>query len=64
MIAKEPSLKNFSFIKKNLLNFQNFTPLKSKLKIKNSKKQWSSRCALVYTSVHEKYFSVHRKIVK
>ena len=26
--------------------------------------QWSSRCAPVYTSVHENYFTVHRKICK
>ena len=27
-------------------------------------KQWLSRCAPVYTSVHENYFTVHRKVCK
>ena len=26
--------------------------------------QWSSRCAPVYTSVHEHFFTVHKKICK
>ena len=26
--------------------------------------QWSSRCAPVYTSVHENYFTVHKNICK
>ena len=41
-----------------------FKPKKISRSDLNTADQWSSRCAPVYTSVHENYYTVHRKIVK
>ena len=36
----------------------------AQLKCVNRLNQWSPRCTPVHTSVHENYFTVHRKICK
>ena len=59
----EEFFSNIKEFYKNVLKKSNF---KYNLSYRhfNTINQWSSRCAPVYTSVHENYFTVHRKICK